>query len=790
MSNRFAYFAKTPKRVIICEHPSQDDAWTGTPFRSPDGEKFRALLASLDPKWEQNTTVLYRIPEPQYRKKGDASVIATLIKKHTPGFLRALSTQPEGAPVLYLGHDTLTDRSERYLIEYLPTDGRCLVDTLDTAYSRTPQKRWLFERTVRDWWSNTPRLDVDPQQTELGVTERALELLRAMEGEISYDIETLGKNPDVDPITSFGLSDGLLNVVVPWDTYSTGKHGQVPGLDSYGELGLEIRAEVIRLVTERPTITHNGTYDAGGLRPRGIPARLDFDLMAAYQTLYAELPSNLEFVAKAFARPATAWKTIYNPIKRENKKLPEDEQIAAAIKRLGYAPYVDSPWDTLAMYNARDCFYTWHAAKAVREEMELAAKSWYPNCKELIAAHQVNLEIAWQTRRWGWHLDQKRVERLKRYFDRRVVQTVKKLRAILPPDIKASSPAQLSKLMYKVYNEPILHKTSAGNPTVAKDALQWIAKFGISPVARDVAKLCITLAKWKTMQAGLKPFIGQEIVRAGCLPAKQLTGRWSYFNPPLTNIHPLIRTCFVARPGCKMVAADWKAAEQRMIAVVAGDRTMLDDINNDFDMHGATAIASMGIDKNLVLSEAWQKHPLRKVAKVIGFNTNYSGLKMEGTAKTLLKKFQAGGLYNLSEMQIFKMLQRLWSTRKEIWALKTDSWKDALRDGYVEEHIHGRRRFFHQVDARDTECANMRIQGAVAALAQNAMHGIYRELDHTCEGILLLKHDEIILEGPDPQRLKNLLTKYMKVVVQYKDNEVLFDIDAEVGVRWGAWKHI
>lgn len=776
--------------VIVVPHATYDDLLYERPFQSPTGKRFDKMVDAAPAK----INIVYRVPEAINRGKKDARVYADKARACRESWLKRASETGVGTlPTLYMGeaandlHPTF--RAHHHYI--LSPEGHMWVDDHARAFWLRPQLGVLLEAAFPRWVLGNPGIDLEVY--ELGATERALELLRSLGDEIAYDIETLGRFPDRDPITSFGLSDGTTSVVVPWDTYSTRKHGQVLGLTpglglkSCSSLGRAIRQEVIRIVSTHYCITHNGTYDAGGLRPRGIPARNDFDLMAAYQVMYSELPSDLESVCKHLLPIATAWKTVYNPFKKEKQAKTEEEKekrYQHFIKQIGYEPYMDSPWDVLAKYNARDVFYNFHAAMELRELMNQATSNGiYPNCWKIFKEGMTNLEIAWRMRQWGWQLDERRLQRLKRALEGTIKTRDAQIFRFLPEGVNPRSPLALRKFFYETCQEPVVFKTDSGAPAVNSESVKHIARFGRSNRAKNAAKLLARRKKADTLLSMVEKLEAEPVVRASFLPNKQVTGRWSVFNPPLTNINPTIRKCFQARPGNWIVASDWKAVEQHMIALVAGDLKMLEDISRGVDMHIVTAVDSMKLKPEQVTGA------LRKVAKFVGFNSNYSSLRIESTAKTILRKLQQGGIYNLTYNDVVEILTNLWDSRKEIWNAKVDSFEFAKKNNYVEEHIAGRRRFFHNVHPPETQCLNHRIQGAVASMASIAIAGIDRELDHTKEGILLLKHDEIVLEGPDPLRLANLLKKHMIQISKFNGNKATFQIDIDIWKKhWHAGK--
>jgi DNA polymerase-1 len=120
------------------------------------------------------------------------------------------------------------------------------------------------------------------------------------------------------------------------------------------------------------------------------------------------------------------------------------------------------------------------------------------------------------------------------------------------------------------------------------------------------------------------------------------TGRMSSSDPNLQNIpkEQKYRSCFVARPGHKLLTCDMSAAELRIIANLSGDPTWIKIFNEGGDLHTISAAAVFGVseeevirDKNLPYSDPNKKR-YRDNSKPISFGLAY-GLSEHGLALRL-----------------------------------------------------------------------------------------------------------------------------------------------------------
>lgn len=98
------------------------------------------------------------------------------------------------------------------------------------------------------------------------------------------------------------------------------------------------------------------------------------------------------------------------------------------------------------------------------------------------------------------------------------------------------------------------------------------------------------------------------------------TGRLSATNPSLMNLphDPFTRSCFIADSGYKWISCDYKGQESFLMASIANDVAMLDElVNGSGDLHSLTArIVFTDIPDDTPLSEVKAKYkPLRDAAK-------------------------------------------------------------------------------------------------------------------------------------------------------------------------------
>lgn len=117
------------------------------------------------------------------------------------------------------------------------------------------------------------------------------------------------------------------------------------------------------------------------------------------------------------------------------------------------------------------------------------------------------------------------------------------------------------------------------------------------------------------------------------------TGRISATNPSLLNLprDAFTRSCFVAEKGNKFLSCDYTGQESFLMASIANDKAMLDElINGSGDLHSLTAkMVFTQIPRETSLKDIKKNyHDLRQEAKGYEFCFNYGG-----TDSTLVKNY-------------------------------------------------------------------------------------------------------------------------------------------------------
>ncbi|MBL7481469.1 DNA polymerase I [Legionella bononiensis] len=266
-----------------------------------------------------------------------------------------------------------------------------------------------------------------------------------------------------------------------------------------------------------------------------------------------------------------------------------------------------------------------------------------------------------------------------------------------------NSPKQLQEILFDELKLPVIAKTPTGQPSTAESVLQELAfDFRLAAVIleyRGLTKLVSTYID--ALPKKINPITHR--VHTSYNQAVAATGRLSSSEPNLQNIPirseegRLIRTAFIAPPGCVILAADYSQIELRIMAHLSQDPNLLKAFANGWDIHAATASEIFQTPLDQVTSEQ------RRKSKAVNFGLIY-GMSAFGLAKQIGVDRQDAQHYIDTYFQRYPgVLEYMERTRKQAHQL-----------GYVET-LFGRRLYLPEINAR-----NMMRQKAAERMAINA----------------------------------------------------------------------
>ncbi|MGA2008411.1 MAG: DNA polymerase I [Solirubrobacteraceae bacterium] len=257
------------------------------------------------------------------------------------------------------------------------------------------------------------------------------------------------------------------------------------------------------------------------------------------------------------------------------------------------------------------------------------------------------------------------------------------------------------------------------------------------------------------------------------------TGRLSSVNPNLQNVPirtPLgreIRGCFVAGPGCVLLAADYSQVELRILAQLAQEPVLKEIFRRGEDVHTATACQVFGVDADQLDAG------MRSKAKMVNYGIVY-GLTDFGLADRLQIPREEAAVFIATYFERFpavrEFIERTIAT--------------AIEQGYVTTLL-GRRRQIPELRARNRQqhalgerlAVNTVIQGTAADIIKVAMVRCHRACADLRSKLILQIHDELLFEGPLAE-MEGLRAVVAAEMVGAWELDPPLAVDVGVGPNW------
>jgi DNA polymerase I-like protein with 3'-5' exonuclease and polymerase domains len=236
------------------------------------------------------------------------------------------------------------------------------------------------------------------------------------------------------------------------------------------------------------------------------------------------------------------------------------------------------------------------------------------------------------------------------------------------------------------------------------------------------------------------------------------TGRMSSSDPNLQNIpkQQKYRSCFIARPGYKLITCDMSQAELRILGEFSGDPVFLEAFAKGLDLHSRTASDLFGVSYDDVVRDAGlpdgdpNKKKYRANVKGLNFGLVYGLTKVGLSLRLGVSESEA---QNLIDMYFSKYVRvRNWLDQAS---------KFAIINRYSLT-VSGRRRYYRLPDPTDAafnrikgsverQGKNHPIQGSNADTIKQAMINTVQRIRGYDARLLSTVHDEVIVEVREDQ---------------------------------------
>ena len=471
---------------------------------------------------------------------------------------------------------------------------------------------------------------------------------------------------------------------------------------------------------------------------------------------------------------------------------------ALSEKRLGHAPQAIK--EVVGSGKAQLTFDRVDLGRATvfaAEGTDIALRLWLALKPRLAAEHMVTVyetlerpmvPVLARMEARGITVDRQILSRLSGEFAQKLGGLESEIYELAGEDFNIGSPKQLGDILFGKFGLPGGKKTKTGAWSTGADILDELAAGGNTLAARILDWR--QLSKLKSTYTDLLPgFIHPETgrVHTSYALASTTTGRLSSSEPNLQNI-PVrteegrrIRTAFIARPGTRLVSADYSQIELRVVAHVADIGQLKQAFADGLDIHAMTASEMFGVPVEGMPPE------VRRRAKAINFGIIY-GISAFGLANQLGIARQEAGEY------IARYFERFPGIKDYMEAMR----KKVRADGYVST-LFGRKIHFAAANARnpaerafiDRAAINAPIQGSAADIIRRAMIRMEPALAEArlSAAMLLQVHDELIFEVPESEVEQTIpvVTRIMEAAAEPAVQlSVPLQVDARAAANWDA----
>ena len=381
----------------------------------------------------------------------------------------------------------------------------------------------------------------------------------------------------------------------------------------------------------------------------------------------------------------------------------------------------------------------------------------------------------------GVALDAERLHEQSQQLEQRIRELESEAFELAGREFNLGSPKQLGQILFDEQKIPVIKKTPKGAPSTAEAVLEELALDYPLP---KVIMQHRGLAKLKSTYTDKLPRLLNKMtgrVHTSYHQAVTATGRLSSSDPNLQNI-PIrteegrkIRQAFVARPGYRIVAADYSQIELRIMAHLSEDKGLLEAFAEGRDIHTATAAEVFGTSLDKVSADQ------RRSAKAINFGLIY-GMSAWGLSRQLhIDRNQA-------QTYIDRYFDRYPGVARYMDRIRTQ----AAEDGFVET-VMGRRLYLPEIHSQNRSrrqgaertAINAPMQGTAADIIKQAMIDVDTWLaEGEFDALMVMQvHDELVFEVAEAQ-VDRFIEQVQARMQAAASLNVPLIVEAQSGANW------
>lgn len=430
-----------------------------------------------------------------------------------------------------------------------------------------------------------------------------------------------------------------------------------------------------------------------------------------------------------------------------------------------------------APYACEDVDITLRLQQALRPQVESEGR-----LAEVLDSIELPLiKVLSRIERNGVAVDAELLHKQSQQLEKRIGELEREAFELAGREFNLGSPKQLGQILFEEQKIPVLKKTPKGAPSTAEGVLEELALDYPLP---KVIMQHRGLAKLKSTYTDKLPRLLNKAtgrVHTSYHQAVTATGRLSSSDPNLQNI-PIrteegrkIRQAFIARPGYRIVAADYSQIELRIMAHLSEDKGLLEAFAEGRDIHTATAAEVFGTSLEKVSGDQ------RRSAKAINFGLIY-GMSAWGLSRQLhIERNQA-------QTYIDRYFDRYPGVARYMERIRSQ----AAEDGFVETVL-GRRLYLPEIQSQNRNrrqgaertAINAPMQGTAADIIKQAMIDVDVWLaEGEFDALMVMQvHDELVFEVAEKQ-VEAFIEQVQKRMQGAAALKVPLIVEAESGANW------
>jgi len=386
----------------------------------------------------------------------------------------------------------------------------------------------------------------------------------------------------------------------------------------------------------------------------------------------------------------------------------------------------------------------------------------------------------------GVKIDGKQLQKLSADFTIKISNLKKKIFAITGEEFNIASPKQLGEILFEKMKLPFgksTGKTKSYSTNV--NVLEKLQEEGF-----EIANLLLEyrhLTKLKNTYTDTLPKQADprtSRIHTTFLQTATSTSRLSSTAPNVQNIPTRteegnsIRSAFIAKPGSKLISADYSQIELRILSHVANVEPLKQAFAENRDIHTQTASQIFALPIEKVTSE------IRRKAKAINFGIIY-GISAFGLARQL----------NISRQEAADYIDKYFKEYPAIQQYMSKTIEFAKENHFV-ENLLGRKCFIETINDKnhalrsfgERAAINAPMQSLTSDIVKMAMITLDKELEtRSMQTKMILQiHDELIFEVPEEE-----VSEASKLIKSVMEKAIKLDVNINVDVNAGSnWQVI